>query len=220
MILVFPLSVQNTLLKAHFICITPGFVGGGTLPAGVATRVPPPARLIARAPLGVGSPGGAGGCQRGGVAVQLTPCRAGVSTKGNRSHRLRQPVGQPGAWSGRVCSVVAWWAWWRQAARWAPPRMRSRAQAAPLHRACGWCGWCRCGRWQVARWRGHSGPLPVALDRTGAARGGLARWGRWLASWWGRSPAQALPGWVNTRGNRSHRLRQPVGLLGTVWARV
>jgi hypothetical protein len=37
--------------------------------------------LIAQAALGVGSPGGAGGCRSGGVAHQLTPCRAGSAPR-------------------------------------------------------------------------------------------------------------------------------------------
>jgi hypothetical protein len=67
--------------------------------------------------------------------------------------------------------------------------------------------------WSVARcplaWPQR--PAAGAFDRTGAARGGLTRWGRLLSRWWGRSPAHAPPGWVCTRGNCSDRLRQPVG---------
>jgi hypothetical protein len=71
--------------------------------------------------------------------------------------------------------------------------------------------------------------LPAGVDTAphrwrvgshGHARGGLTRWGRWLASWWGRSPAHALPGWGKHQGNRSGCLRQPVRLRGTVGARV
>jgi hypothetical protein len=75
----------------------------------------------------VGSPGGAGCCRGGGVAHQLTPCRAGVSTRGTRSHRLRQPVGLLGTVWARVqrgrrgaC----------RADRCAPPRIRSGSAAA------------------------------------------------------------------------------------------
>jgi hypothetical protein len=100
-------------------------------------------------------------------------------------------------------------AWWRQAATLgtASHTMRPHAQAAPLHRPCGWCGWCR----GVV-----GGTLPAGVAtaprrwRIGShrhARGGLARSGRWLASWWGRSPAHALPCWGQHQGNRSGRLR-------------
>jgi hypothetical protein len=98
--------------------------------------------------------------------------------------------------------------------------MRPHAQAAPLHRPCGWCGWCR----GVV-----GGTLPAGVAtaprrwRIGShrhARGGLARSGRWLASWWGRSPAHAPPCWGQLHGNRSDRLRLLVRLRGTVGARV
>jgi hypothetical protein len=79
--------------------------------------------------------------------------------QGNRSDRLELSVAPAGAQCGRVCSVVGV----VRAGPVAGHRL-ARAQAAPLHRACGWCGWCRCGRW--------------------------------LASWWGRCAAHALPGWA------------------------
>jgi hypothetical protein len=46
------------------------------------------------------------------------------------------------------------------------------------------------------------------------ARGGLTRWGRWLASWWGRSPAHALPGWGRHQGQQIAPLEAAGGLAG------
>jgi hypothetical protein len=123
--------------------------------------------------------------QVGPVAVEVVqwlrssrPGRVGVGTQGNRSDRLRQPVGPAGHGVDACAARWAWWAWCM------PGRSlgttlhakRSRAQAAPLHRPCGWCGWRRCGRCRGCRWRGHSAPL-------------LARW-----------IAQARPGWAHQVG--------------------
>jgi len=85
-------------------------LAGGAAGAGVvgvsAARwrghsAPPLVRLIAQAPLGMGSPGGAGGCRGGGVAAQLTPCRAGhgacwpAARSGGRCHCWPPPRAPP-----------------------------------------------------------------------------------------------------------------------------
>jgi len=162
----------------------------------------------AQAPLGVGSPGGAGGCRGGGVAHQLTPCRAGVSTRGNCSDRLRLLVGPVGARCGHVCSAVGV----VHAGAIAAHRLAC-AQAAPLHRACRWRGWCWCGRWHVARWRGHSAPPLVRL--THRRRSGWAHQVgpvavevvQWLRS-------SRPPGMRGTRENPSRRFLQRAGPSG------
>jgi hypothetical protein len=117
-----------------------------------------------------------------------------VGRSDTQSGQIRQLLRGSGG-RGRGVGVV-------RAARYAPPRMRSRAQAAPLHRPCWWRGWCPV--WAVARcplaWPQR--PAVSAFDRTGAARGGLTKWGRWLASWWGGCAARARPKWGAPRKTR------------------
>ena len=86
-------------------------------------------------------------------------------------HQL-QPTGSLAAadgQGGRVCCVGGAPGWWLGTV--VAGGGRSRAQAAPLRRACGRC--------RVARWRGHSAALLVWWIGTGADRWALARWGRW-----------------------------------------
>ena len=126
--------------------------------------------------------------QRGGVAHQITnsgPGRAGL-------HQV-QPLAPLEAADGPAAGACAAWVGGRpgQADRLATAlqAMRSRAQAAPLHRPCGWRGWCWCARvtgcpmaWPQRRAAG-------ALGCTGPGWW-LTRWGRYLGQWAGEGVGQ------------------------------
>jgi len=143
-----------------------------------------PVRSVASCPLAwpqrpaagrVGSHGRRSGWARqvGQVAGELVGSLTSSGPAGLGQHQGQPiaPLEAAGGLAGH--GVGACVAWWRGACRslaTALHSVRSRAQAAPLHRLFGWGGWCRCGR--SGRWRGcpmawPQRPTAGALDFTG-----------------------------------------------------